>query len=187
MDMTDNSRKIDELLANVDSRFLHKTVDDVVLFVESDKEAKLNTMSISGFQKVVPIDQDKFTLAPTNLFNFKNYSKTCDGIFFGIVDTRPIILVFDVKSSRKNTTNHIFKMKAGINFVNYVKSTLQIFSEIDYSDFECYFCIFYLEFGNGTKTSLRMETSQDPNAPIYIPVNNGDVINIRRVLGLKLI
>lgn len=187
MNIMSNSEQIDGLLEHIDDKFLHDTMNDVVLFIEKSKDAKLNSISISGFSKVVPIDQDRFTLSPSNLFKFKNYNKTCDGIFFGLVDARPIILVFDVKTSKNNPTDHILKMKSGVNFVNYVKSTLKIFTEVDFSDFECYFCIFYLAYSNGTKTSLHVETSQDPNVPIYIPVNNGDVINVRRILGLKLI
>lgn len=183
----DSSQKVDDLLACIHSKFLHTTKNGTVIFHEKAKDAKLKNVSISGFQKVVPIDQDKFTLSPSdNLFNFGNYNKTCDGVFFGIVDSKPIILIFDVKSSRSQTSSNILKMKGGINFANYIKSTLEVFSEVDFSEFECYFCIFHPIYSPSGKTSLMSQPSQDPNKPVYIPVNDGDIVSIRRILGLRL-
>lgn len=187
MENIDSAKKIDDLLSCIDSKFLHVIEDGVVIFFEKAKDAKLKNVLISGFQKVVPIDQDKFSISPSgNLFNFKNYNKTCDGVFFGIVDSKPIVLIFDVKSSTNDTTNHILKMKGGINFANYIKSTLMIFSDLDFSEFECYFCIFHPIYSPSGKTSLRREASQDPNKPVYIPVNDGETVSIRRILGLRL-
>ena len=182
-----SSDKIKNMLAGIDPHFLYPVDDNKIYFVEKQKEAKLKRITFTGFDEIVPINQDKFNISPSkNLFVFKGYSKTCDGVFFTIVDNNPSILVFDVKSSRTNTNDHISKMKAGENFVNYIKSTLKIFSNIDISEFKCYFCIFYPEFSPKRETSLRVDISSDPNNPTYIAVENDQTISTRRILGLRI-
>lgn len=179
--------KLNYLSSNIDDCFLHPINSNAVSFIESGTDAKLKRINFVGFDKVVPIDQDKFSLGPKkNFFKFKGYNKTCDGVFFLTIDEKPIVLIFDVKSSRSNSGDHILKMKAGENFVNYIKSTSKIFSNIDFSEFQCFFCIFYKEISPKRETSFQIEVSSDPNNPSYIAVDNDDVISARRILGLRV-
>ncbi|WP_230658064.1 hypothetical protein [Psychrobacter sp. I-STPA10] len=182
-----NLDNINYLLNIIDEKFLYEIVNnDDISFVERAKDAKLKRIKLRGFNNCVPINQDKFTLSPKGkLFKINGYNKTCDGVFFSIIDDKPIILVFDVKSSRNNESDHILKMKSGNNFVNYIKSTLNIFWGKDFSDFKCYFCIFYPEISPKRGTSLEVDISTDPNNPSYIAVENDAVISARKILGLR--
>lgn len=180
----DSAEKIQEISTHINQSLLYKVANGMIHFVESGKQATLNSLFISGLEQVVAINHDVFVPAKIVLFDFEAFRKTCDGVFLGFIGNKAFILIFDVKSSDKDIQNHIMKMKAGKNFVNYLNNSLQIFGGFNIDEFIPYYCIFHLKVSEKRTTNLNVGISQNPKVPTYIAVENNEKINIRKILGI---
>lgn len=165
----------------------HTTKNDKVIFEERDKNAKLKYLEISGLKIVVPINQDLINF-PEKIFSGIDYKKTCDGVMIFEFEKAVQVLIFDVKSSTSNYQTHPTKLKCGRNFFLYLANTLKIFEDIDIIDVPCYYCVFVLKNNEKRTTSLdRGLISRNPNEPTYIYVENGEIISIRKILGIPVL
>lgn len=154
---------------------------------QNPKETKLKKIVITGFDDVVAINHDKISICNPSLFAAKHGSKkTCDGIVFCILDDKPYIIVFDMKSSLSNESEHILKTKSGKNFLSYLNCVLQEFENKSISNWTTYYCIFHASEPK-RETGIESSVSRDPSNPIYYRVENGEEIPLRKILGKPLL
>jgi hypothetical protein len=184
---------IDQLSQSLDQSFLYSINSNAgvnsIDFLENKnpKETKLKKLTITGFSHVVAINQDKITAYKPSIFKtIKGINKTCDGIVFCVVRGDPYIIVFDMKSSLSNESEHIWKTKCGRNFLSYMNCVLEQFLNVDLSAWKVCYCIFYAGDPKRT-TDITPQVSYDPADPCYHNVSNGDVVSVLQVIGKPLI
>lgn len=165
----------------------HPMENGNIIFKESDRNARLKHLQISGLESAIPINQDLISF-PEKIFIEIDYKKTCDGVVIFEFENQINILIFDVKSSKSNSQIHSTKLKCGRNYFLYLANTFKIFKDINIIDTPCYYCIFVLKDNEKRTTSLEREPiSINPNEPTYIYVEDGETISIRKILGIPLI
>lgn len=181
------------LSTDLDTKLLHKIdtlgLNSSITFQElkNPKETKLKKLTITGFTDVVALNQDHITSFKPALFpKEKGISKSCDGIVFCLVNEEPHIIVFDMKSSLSNISEHIWKTKCGRNFLSYLKCVLEQFFDKNLNDWSICYCIFHTGDPKRT-TGTEPEVSKDPKNPVHHCVNDGDTVHVNKILGKKLL
>ncbi len=95
------------------------------------KPCKCKQVTISTCKKVFALSLDIKGLTPFNCFNnsAKEYTKKNDGILFCGKGDKLVILLIELKSN--NSGEYLKQLKAGRNFVQYLISQINTFSELN--------------------------------------------------------
>lgn len=183
-----NSQINPELLYDVDREDDAIKVEIIEKVRSGDKNPPtLTNLTLFGFDNVIPLDQDLIvSYQPLLLHSKKGMNKTCDGVLIASIGGHPCFVVMEMKSSLSNLSQHVDKMRAGKNLVDYLKIIILEYLDIDISKWDTYYCVFHTADPKRETIHSTLDM-KDPHKPIYFCVENNDRFSALKLINRSLL
>ncbi len=164
--------------------------DSTLTVTESHKQASLKSINIvSVGQNAFALKFDACGFPGSNVFNVPHpMHRACDAVAFCVVGDEPYILCCELKSSEPSRHEATEQFRSAHCFLNYLDSLLMTYNGQTIAHWPRRYFVFHDAAKNPLNKAplIEMPENDAPERAQILPVQNGEKIYLRKLIGKPL-